>query len=70
MATMVKMNAVGAQACVACPVPELLRAWYGDAAEALDLSHYERPGHEKDPVYSIDRIRDEIGFVPEKPILT
>ena len=63
------LNAVGSQACVAVPVPELMRVWYGSEAEELDFSHYERRGHEKDPVYDISRIEEELGFVPQMPIL-
>ena len=63
------LNAVGGQACVAVPVPELLRSWYGREADELDFSHYERPGHEKDPVYDITRIKEELGFEPQVPIL-
>ncbi len=63
------LNAVGAQACTAVSVPELLRSWYGDDANTLDLSHYEEPGRERDPVYDITRIREELGFVPQMPIL-
>ena len=63
------MNAVGAQANVAVPVPELLRAWYGADAAQMDFTHYEQPGHEHDAVYAIDRIRDELGFMPTMKIL-
>ena len=63
------MNATGAQACVADTVPELMQAWYGADAEAMDLSHYERPGPERDPVYDITRVREELGFVPARNIL-
>lgn len=63
------LNAVGAQACTAVPIPELLRSWFGDDAGAIDFSHYEQPGREKDPVYDISRIREELGFVPQMPIL-
>ncbi|NCO42591.1 MAG: hypothetical protein COY42_02005 [Armatimonadetes bacterium CG_4_10_14_0_8_um_filter_66_14] len=63
------MNAVGAQACVAGTVPELLRAWYGDDADKIDLSHYQQPGHERDPVFDITRIREELGFVPQRSLL-
>ncbi|MXZ22644.1 MAG: NAD(P)-dependent oxidoreductase [Caldilineaceae bacterium SB0665_bin_25] len=63
------LNAVGSQACAAVPVPELLRSWYGGDADAIDFSHYEQPGREKDPVYDISRIREELGFVPQQPIL-
>ena len=62
------MNAVGAQACAGDTVPEILRAWYGSDADRIDLSHYERPGHERDPLYDISRIRQEIGFVPERDV--
>ena len=63
------MNAVGAQACVAAPVPDILRAWYGADADALDMSHYERPGHERDPLYLIDRVREEIGLTHARSVL-
>jgi len=62
------MNAVGRPACVACTVPEILRAWYGKDADRLDFSWYERPGHERDPVFRTERIQEEIGFVPERTI--
>ena len=60
------LNATGAQACVAEPVPVILRAWYGADADQIDFSHYERPGHERDAVYDITRIKAELGFVPER----
>jgi len=63
------MNVSGAQACVADTVPELMRAWYGSDADAIDFSHYERPGHERDAVYDITRVREELGFVPTRGIL-
>lgn len=62
------MNAVGKPACVACTVPEILTAWYKEDADHLDFSWFERPGHERDPVFRIERIREEIGFIPERPI--
>lgn len=60
------LNAVGAQAAVAEPVPVILRAWFGDDADKLDLAHYERLGHERDALYDITRIQAELGFVPER----
>ena len=63
------MNVSGVQACVVDTVPELMRAWYGADAEAIDFSHYERPGHERDAVYDITRVREELGFVPARDIL-
>ncbi len=58
------LNAVGAQAAVADPVPVILRAWYGEDVAGLDLAHYARPGHERDALYEIARIEAELGFVP------
>ena len=59
------MNAVGSKAWVQDTIPEIIRAWYGADADKIDLSHYERPGHEKDPVYDISRIEAELDFVPQ-----
>lgn len=63
------MNAVGTQACVADAIPQIFRAWYGADVDGLDLSHYERPGHERDSVFDITRIEKELGFVPERSVL-
>ena len=63
------LNAVGPQACVACTVPELMRIWYGADAAGIDMAHYERAGHERDPVYDIARIEAELGFVPARSVL-
>ncbi|MEM7033405.1 MAG: NAD(P)-dependent oxidoreductase [Chloroflexota bacterium] len=64
------MNAVGGQANVATSVPDVLRRWYGADADQLDFSYYEQVGQERAPVYDISRIRDELGFVPERPIIS
>lgn len=58
------MNATAAQANVADPLPVVLRAWWPDLE--LDLSHYERPGHERDSAFDIRRVRTELGFVPQR----
>ncbi|MBM3215685.1 NAD(P)-dependent oxidoreductase [Candidatus Poribacteria bacterium] len=63
------MNAAASQACVDSTVPDTLRAWYGADADAIDFSHYEPPGHERDSVYDIRRIAQEIGFVPQRSVL-
>lgn len=63
------LNAVGTQACVEDTVPEIIRGWYGADADQIDLSHYTRPGHERDPVYEISRIEEELGFVPERSVI-
>ena len=63
------MNAVGGQACVEGTVPDLLRVWYGEDVGAIDMGHYERVGHERDPVYDISRIEKELGFVPLRRVV-
>jgi nucleoside-diphosphate-sugar epimerase len=57
------MNATGPKAWVADPVAEILGNWWG---RDVDLSHFEKPGHEYDSVYDVSRIESEIGFVAEK----
>jgi len=63
-------NVVGPDANVRVPVPEVLRASLGAAAEVLDFSWYERPGHEFDAVYAMDKIKNELGFVPLESVRT
>lgn len=57
------MNASGPKAWVAAPVAEILENWWG---RDVDLSHFEKPGHEYDSVYDVSCIETEIGFVAEK----
>jgi nucleoside-diphosphate-sugar epimerase len=57
------MNAAGPKAWVSIPVAQILRNWWGDD---VDLSHFEKSGHEFDSVFDVARIRDELGFVAEK----
>jgi UDP-glucose 4-epimerase len=57
------MNATGPKAWVADPVADVLRNWWG---KDVDVSHFERIGHEYDSVYDVSRIREEIGFVAER----
>lgn len=59
------MNACAPQAHVAQPIPDILRAWYSEDADKLDMSWYERPGHEKDALFTLQRVKDELGFVAE-----
>lgn len=58
------MNAVAPTIASPLSVPEIIRAWLPGAT--LDLSHYERSGHERDALYAIDRVREELGFVAER----
>ncbi len=55
------MNATAPVANVADTIPHVMRTWYPDAN--LDLSHYERPGHERDSAFDVRRIEAELGFV-------
>ena len=57
------MNAAGPRAWVADPVADILRGWWGDE---VDVSHFDRPGHEYDSVFDVARIREELGFVAER----
>ncbi|HCN06322.1 MAG TPA: hypothetical protein DIT01_00195 [Lentisphaeria bacterium] len=57
------MNATSPKAWVAAPVAEILGNWWG---RDVDLSHFEKPGHEYDSVYDVSCIETEIGFVAEK----
>jgi UDP-glucose 4-epimerase len=56
------LNATGPQAWSAVPVAELLRAWWGDE---VDVSHYEKPGHEWDSLFDVCGIERELGFAAE-----
>jgi UDP-glucose 4-epimerase len=57
------MNATGPKAWAADPVADILRNWWGDD---VDLSYFERPGHEYDSVYDVTRIKTKLGFVAER----
>ena len=41
----------------------------GEFGVRIDLSHYERRGHERDAVYSIGLIERELGFVPLRSVV-
>jgi UDP-glucose 4-epimerase len=59
-------NVVGPDAPCDDPVPEVLRVSSGERVNALDFSWYQRPGHEHDALYAMDKIKDELGFMPQK----
>ncbi len=58
------MNATAPKISSQSTVSEIIRSWIPDAK--LDLSHYERRGHEKDSVFDVTRIKEELGFVAER----
>ncbi len=57
------LNAAGPRAWASAPVAEILRGWYGDA---VDVSHFLRPGNAYAGVYDVTRIRDALGFTAER----
>jgi len=59
------LNATARQALVLESVPEVARKWYPDVADGLDLSFYDRPGHERDSFFDIRGAKAEFGFDPE-----
>jgi nucleoside-diphosphate-sugar epimerase len=61
-------NVVGPTASCDDPVPAVLRSVLGERADKLDLSHYEKPGHEFDPIFDMTAIRQALGFVPQLPV--
>ncbi len=56
------MNCAAPTAWTKHPVAEVLRSWWG---HDVDVSHFERTGHERDAVYDVGRIEQELGFVAE-----
>lgn len=59
-------NILGADSSCDAPTADMLRAVLGERAGQYDLSYYERPGHERKPIYAMERMRDEFGFVPAR----
>lgn len=57
-------NVVAPDATGADAPRTVLEAHFGDRLNHIDWSHYERSGHEHDALYAMDKIRDELGFVP------
>lgn len=59
-------NLVGPDVGSIAPTAEMVRALLGDRAEGLDLSYYEQPGYAYKPLYSMDKIQADYGFVPSR----
>ena len=50
------------------PTAKAARTIWGKSAAHLDLSSFERTGHEHDPFWSMDEIREGLGFVGQVPM--
>lgn len=59
-------NVVGPDAGCGVSSLDLLRGGLGGRCEGYDLSYYEQPGHADKPIYAMERMRDEFGFVPRR----
>ena len=62
------LNLVAPTATADDPVPAILRASFDSRWKSYDLSHYEKPGHEYDPIFSIANLKKELGFTPQIPV--
>jgi UDP-glucose 4-epimerase len=60
-------NVVGPDVTCTLPTAEMLRAVMGDRVKGLDMSFYEQEGKKSYPIYSIEKVKEELGFVPVKP---
>ncbi|TMV49077.1 NAD(P)-dependent oxidoreductase [Paenibacillus mesophilus] len=57
-------NVVGRQACCDHPVTEILERLFGERFRRVDSSYYEKEGGEKAPLFSMTRIKNDLGFEP------
>lgn len=57
------MNAAGPRAWAADPVASILSRWWGSD---VDVSYYQRAGHEYDSAYDVRLIKRELGFVARR----
>lgn len=59
------MNTTAERVWATEPTADILEKWWGDA---VDLSYYRNRGNEYHSVYSVDRIKNELGFTAENTI--
>jgi UDP-glucose 4-epimerase len=59
-----RVNLVAGRIRSSRPTAETIRWLYGPRASGLDLSAYNRPGHESDSLYTTSRITELFGFRP------
>jgi nucleoside-diphosphate-sugar epimerase len=58
------LNLVGPDASCRQPVVDVLRASLGRRLRDLDLTAYEALGNEHAPIYALDALKAELGFIP------
>ena len=56
-------NVVGPDASCDEPVVDMLSVYFRDRIKHLDLSWYKKPGNEHKPLFSMNKIKNEFGFV-------
>ena len=59
-------NVVGPDATCDDPVVEVLQAFYKERADEMDFSFYRQPRCEYSPLYAMEKIKEELGFTPQK----
>jgi nucleoside-diphosphate-sugar epimerase len=59
-------NVVGPDASCDVPTIDMLQGILRQQVHQYDLSYYELPGHTNKPLYAMDRIREELGFAPQR----
>lgn len=63
-------NVVGPDASCADAVSKVLATHYGERLNRGLLSRYDHAGHQHDALYTMQKIKDELGFVPRRPTRT
>lgn len=58
-------NVVGPDATCDDKVADMLRAYFKERADELDLSFYAQPGQEHAALYAMSKIKAELGFTPQ-----
>jgi UDP-glucose 4-epimerase len=60
------LNLVGPDASCRQPVVDVLRASLGQRIHDLDLTWHEALGNEYAPIYALDALKAELGFIPAR----
>lgn len=59
------LNAAAPRAWTTIPTADILESWWENE---LDLSYYRLPGNELHGVFSVDRIKQELGFSADRTL--